>query len=510
MHLRRHLLTTASAICAVSMLAGGAARADGPVSVVATFSVIGDMVERIGGDLVELETLVGPDGDAHVYQPTPQNARAVQDADVMIVNGLEFEGWLDRLAEAADFDGTLVVATTGIDAIPFGEDHDEHHDDEHAGHDDHGHEEHAEHDHEEHAEHDDHDHDHEEHAGHDQDHDKHGEDHAGHDDHGHHGHGAHAFEWGGLFDLEPGTYSWSFAKVGGEYADPAMRMVVLAAADIESVEETAEELLEADAADAKSGGDVLVPASMAYALNFDAAEDMTVFSVSIEEAGTYAFFTEHMPFEFEADEHFFKDVAGVDVEPIAQEPEMDDHDHGHHGHHHGEFDPHAWQTIENAIIYVDNITAALAQADPSNAGTFYENRAAYVAELEALDEEIHDLLDDIPEEKRTVVTSHDAFGYFTVAYDIEFLAPVGLSTESEASAADVAELITQIREEGISAVFVENITDSRLVEQIASETGVTLGGTLYSDALSGADGPAATYIDMMRHNAMTLSAAIGS
>jgi len=193
---------------------------------------------------------------------------------------------------------------------------------------------------------------------------------------------------------------------------------------------------------------------------------------------------------------------------------MDDHDdhyHGdHHGHDHGAFDPHAWQTIENAIIYADNIAAGLAKADPTNAATFHANRAEFVAELEALEAEVDAMMASIPEERRTIVTSHDAFGYMGAHYGLTFEAPQGLSTEAEASAADVAELITQIREEGISAVFVETITDNRLIEQIASETGATIGGTLYSDALSGADGPAATYVDMMRHNAMTLSQALGS
>ena len=116
----------------------------------------------------------------------------------------------------------------------------------------------------------------------------------------------------------------------------------------------------------------------------------------------------------------------------------------------------------------------------------------------------------LPSDRRTVVTSHDAFQYFGRDYGLAFLAPQGLSTESEASAKDVASLIEQMRDEGISAVFIENITDSRLLEQIASETGATIGGTLYPGALSGPEGPAPTYLDMMRHNASTLAQALGS
>jgi len=186
-------------------------------------------------------------------------------------------------------------------------------------------------------------------------------------------------------------------------------------------------------------------------------------------------------------------------------------DAGHdHDHDHGAFDPHAWQSLDNAVTYVDNITAALAQADPDNAGTFYANREAYVTEIEALDAEIHDTVASLPEDRRTVVTSHDAFQYFGRDYGLTFMSPQGISTESEASARDVAQLIETMRAENVGAVFFENITDTRLLEQIADETGATIGGTLYPGALSEPDGPAPTYLDMMRHNATTLSQALGS
>lgn len=362
---RRLLLTTA--LIAASAALPGTVRADEPIKVVATFSILGDMVDAIGGDAIDLSILVGPDGDAHVYQPTPQAAKAVSEADVLIINGLEFEGWLERLTEAASFDGELVVATDGVTALDF---------DEHGDHDDHA--DHAAHDEEKHAEHgqDDHDHDHEKEAGHsDHSHDEHSDDEHGHDDHDH-----------------------------------------------------------------------------------------------------------------------------------AKEAGHDDHA----GHNHGAFDPHAWQSIENAKIYVGNIASGLAQADPDNATVFFTNRASYMEELEALEADVSAMMAALPDEKRTVVTSHDAFGYFAEAYGVTFEAPQGLSTESEVSAADLAKMIEQIKAEGISAVFVESITDNRLMEQIANETGAVIGGTLYSDALSDADGPASTYLDMMRYNAATISQALGS
>ena len=345
---RRALLISATALLALSLSAPAIAQSDRPIPVVATFSILGDMVKRIGGEPIAVTTLVGPNGDAHVYQPTPTDARAVSEATILVVNGLQFEGWLDRLIDASDFDGMRVVATEGIEPIAFDDEHDLGDNlDVHA-----------------------------EEAGHDHDHDEHAE----------------------------------------------------AAAHDHDVEHD-------DKAHAKAG-----------------------------------------------------------------------HDH----HDHGAFDPHAWQSLRNAADYVDNITAALAQADPANAADFYQNRAAYVAEIEALDAEIREIVAALPAERRIVVTSHDAFQYFGGEYGLTFIAPQGLSTESEASAKDVARLIQLIRERGIRAVFIENIGDARLLEQIANETGATIGGTLYPDALSGPDGPAPTYLDMMRHNAMTLAQALAS
>ena len=158
---------------------------------------------------------------------------------------------------------------------------------------------------------------------------------------------------------------------------------------------------------------------------------------------------------------------------------------------------------------MDNITAALATADPENAADYYSNRADYIAQIDSLSKEVAVMMSSIPEKKRTVVTPHDAFGYFSQTYDIKFVAPQGLSTDSEISASDVAELIEQIREEGISAVFIESITDNRMIEQIANETGAVVGGTLYSDALSAKEGPASTYLKMFRHNAVTFSSVLG-
>ena len=303
-------LFLAVTVSALSLLPFAAIAQD-KLPVVATFSIIGDKVAHVGGDRVALTTLVGPDGDAHVFAPTPADAQTLAAAKVVFVNGVAFEGWLDRLIEASEYKGAVVVTTTGITLL-----------------------------------------------------------------------------------------------------------------------------------------------------------------------------------EMAADEH------GAEGEAVAEGQE-------------GGRDPHAWQSLANARIYVANIEAGLTAADPDGAATYAANAAAYLAEIDAVEAEVIAAVEALPVERRAIVTSHDAFGYFGATYGLTLHAPEGPSTESEPSAADVATLITQMKAEGIPAVFMENISDTRLLDQITAETGAKIGGTLYSDALSPADGPAGTYLDMMRHNAATLSAALG-
>ncbi|WP_449220422.1 metal ABC transporter substrate-binding protein [Tistrella mobilis] len=314
---RRHLLAAGALVALALRLPVPALAADEPIRVVASFSILGDMVQQVGGDRVRVTTLVGPDGDAHVWQPAPADARTVADADLVVMNGLGFEGWMDRLVQASGYDGPVAVATTGI-----------------------------------------------------------------------------------------------------------------------------------------------VPRQMAEAE--------------------------------EGEENHDHDHAGGE-----------DHDH-----HHGGTDPHAWQSLSNARIYVHNVLEALVAADSDDRPVFEANAAAYLKKIDALDALIRAEIASVPAERRKVVTSHDAFGYFEAAYGVEFLAPVGVSTEAEASAGDVAKLIDQIRAEKIPAVFMENISDPRLLERIASETDARIGGTLYSDALSPVGGPAASYLEMMDYNVRTLVAAL--
>ncbi len=171
-------------------------------------------------------------------------------------------------------------------------------------------------------------------------------------------------------------------------------------------------------------------------------------------------------------------------------------------------DPHAWNSLLNGVVYVQNIEAAMALAAPEHAEEFAANASAYIAELEALDAETKARLADLPANRRTVVTAHDAFGYLADAYGLTFLAPVGIDTEAEPSAQALAALIRQLREQEVAALFVENITSPALVQQISDETGIEIGGRLFSDALSERGGPATSYLSMFEHNLRTLLSAL--
>jgi len=319
---RRLLLGLAGGGISLAMASASAMRAGETLPVVATFSILGDMVKEVGGERVSVTIIVGVNNDAHRFDPTPRDAKALLDARVLVLNGLDFEAWLPRLAQASGFSGLQVLASEGVKVRRLGD----------AG---------------------QHDHDGHEQQGHDH-------------------------------DADPG------------HAQDARREA---------------------------------------------------------------------------------------------------------GHHHGDADPHAWQDLSNGMIYARNIAAGLARADPRNAG-YYEGRAAgYVARMKALDNEIKAAFAAIPRERRRVITSHDAFGYFGDAYGVEFIPVAGLSNQAEPSARDVARIIKIARDSHISGVFIENMTSPALARQIARESGAVMGGTLYADALGPADEPAATYLGMFSWNA---------
>ena len=175
-----------------------------------------------------------------------------------------------------------------------------------------------------------------------------------------------------------------------------------------------------------------------------------------------------------------------------------------------EIDPHAWQSFKNIRIYIDNISRELINLMPEHEKYFVLRRNDYLKKLSKLEINLNDQLSHIPIHKRIVITSHDAFGYLGREFNIQFLAPLGLSLDAEASAEDVANIINQIKEKEVTALFLENINNPKLLQAISLESGIPIGGKLYSDALSGIDGPAGTYINMMRHNVKSLIEAFNS
>jgi zinc/manganese transport system substrate-binding protein len=281
-------------ICVVLAASAAPLHAQDRVNVVASFSILGDFVRNVGGDRVDVATLVGPDGDVHVYTPAPADAKKIADAKLLIINGLGLEGWLPRLLQSSGGKAPIVTVTKGI--VPL-----------------------------------------------------------------------------------------------------------------------------------KAGSDA---------------------------------------------------------------------------------DPHAWQSVANAKIYVINIRDALVAAAPADTEVFRENAKTYSMKLDGLDREVREAVAKILPGRRKVISTHASFGYFASVYGIQFIAPLGVSTESEASARDIAGIITQIKTEKIPAVFLEKISDDRLIRRISAETGARVGGTLYSDSLTGEKGDAPTYIELVRHNIKALTSAL--
>lgn len=276
--------------------------------VVASFSILADMVREVGGDLVEVTSLVGPNADAHGFEPTPSDAKRLAQAKLVVVNGLNFEGWTNRLIKSSGYKGEVVTASKGVNTIP-----------------------------------------------------------------------------------------------------------------------------------------------------------------------------------------------------LPSKSKKDNTSHAHnHGHNHGDIDPHAWQSLDNAKIYVKNISAGLLRALPAQSEQIKAREQAYLKRLDEMNEKARASFAAIPSDKRRAITSHDAFGYLARAYGIQFFSPQGWSTDREASAADVARINRQIRDQNITALFVEQSSDSRLLERIAKDTGVKIGGTLYSDALSAPGTEADTYLKMYAYNVDTL------
>jgi ABC-type Zn2+ transport system substrate-binding protein/surface adhesin len=521
----RLMRIVSTAFLATTILVSSTTLANADVKVIASIKPVHSLVAAVMEGVGKPELLVEGAGSPHTYSLKPSQAKKLQEADLVFWMSHDLEAFLENSIEgiAANATSVPLMDAHGLIKLDFREGgafdahaHDEHDDhDDHKDHDEHGHNDHDDHkkdDHDDHGhdDHDDHkkdDHGHDDHDDHKKDdHDDHG-----HDDHAGHGHGDHAFEWAGVFELSAGTYKWSFAKVDGAYADPAMKMAIVASDHIEDSEEAAEAMLESDDTNSSVNNDVLRVSDKAYTLNFDDTKDMTVFTVKIEKDGAYTFFTEHMPFEFEASEHFFKDLAGADVEPIAQEPDMGHHDehHGEHAHkghddhddhgHHGT-DPHVWLDPVNAKAMIHEIEEALIEADPANASAYEANAEAMMSKLDNLVAEIDAELQ--PVKGRGYVVFHDAYQYFENRFGVSAVGSITVSPEVLPGAERVAELREKVRNLDATCVFSEPQFEPKLVMTITENTNA---GTGVLDPLGASidDGPE-LYFTLIRNMAKSL------
>ena len=426
------------------------------VKVVTTIQPLHSLISNVMGDKGKLDLILEGTASPHSFTLKPSHAKMLENADAIFWIDKDLESFLEKPLKSIPKKAKVIhlMDLSSLEIHKFREKNIYGGHDDHDDHDKHGHKE------DKHAKHDDHD--------------KHGhkeDKHAKHDDHDKHGHGEGAFEWAGLFELKAGTYNWSFSKVDGGYADPAMKMVIIETKDIHDSEELAEKLLEAKTSDNKSNGSVLTAKDISYTLNFDESKNVTSFKVEIKKDGKYAFFTEHMPFEFEANEHFFKDKSGNDIEPIAQEPsEGGGHHHGH-AHAHGEFDVHIWLDPNNAKVIVKEVAEELASLDSKNSNFYKMNAKNTVNKLDNLINKI----DKSINKKASFVTFHDAYQYFEKRFGVEALGALTINTDIQPGAKQIAEIKDLVEDKNIKCIFSEPQFNPKLINMIAKSTGAKTG-----------------------------------
>ncbi len=164
------------------------------------------------------------------------------------------------------------------------------------------------------------------------------------------------------------------------------------------------------------------------------------------------------------------------------------------------YDPHAWMDLAKAQTYITNILQGLIEIDPVNKGYYEENYRNYSQELKDLDAYISKRILEIPEEKRLIVTSHDAFSYYGKRYGLDVQGIIGISTESEAQTSDIVRISNSIKSSGVPAIFVESTINPKLIKQIATDNGVAIGGSLYADSIGEKGSNGSTYLKMMKSN----------
>ena len=440
-------------------------------SYVAVEPLVCDLVKSIASPSDEVTCLVDRKQDVHDFKINPRQAQLLNNADKVFTLGKEMT------PSMRNWESKKQTVVIGVSAINV----DEHSD--HAGHDDH-------------AEHSAKVDNHSDHGGHD-DH----SDHGGHDDHA-----EGAFEWAGKFQLSKGSYKWSFAKVDGEYADPAMKMVILKSNDIEESEDLAKELLGSRFSTKRNNNGTLTASNKAFVLNFDQRKESTVFNVEIKEDGQYTFFTEHMPFEFEANEHFLKDALNSDVEPIAQVP---DEGEGHHHHDHGGLDPHVWHDPHN-IIKMGNVINVSLKKDASKRSIRKQiNERFEKADsiLEDLDSWIVEQVGSIPEENRVIVSKHKAMEYYGDAFGFETISLLDfLGDSSSLRPENIKSVLKELKEDNVLALFPEQKPASKLLRNLSRQSSIPISSDqIFVDGLM-MDG---NTVSVAVHNTCTIVDSLG-
>ena len=438
--------------------------AQAEINVVASVKPLHSLVSGVTEGVQKPDLIVKGAASPHTYSLKPSQAKQLEEADLVFWMGHELESFLEQPLEAIATKAKVVelIDSQGLKRLDMREGgaFDDH------GHDDHGQGEHSE---------------------------------EGHDDHAGEG---HAFEWAGIFKLSAEDYTWTFAKVDGDYADPMMKMVFLRTSSggeegIEEQEEVAERLIKQQSSVRRNHNGRLIPdEENAYQLVFDANRNVTKMRINIKKEGYYAFFTEHMPFEFEAGEHFLKNVSGKDIEPTAQEPEA-----GHHDHHgHGEFDVHVWLDPENAKVLVQEIKEALVELDPSNAGKYEANAKNLMLKLDRLISEISVKL--ASSKGKGFVVFHDAYQYFEERFGMTAVGSITVSPEVVPGASRIRELKDKIVELNAHCVFSEPQFQPKIVFTVAEGTKANTG-VLDPLGASIADGPE-LYFTLIRDMATSL------
>jgi len=429
-------------------------------AIVAIEPLVCDLVKAIAPPSKQVKCLIGRKVDVHDVKFSPRQAQALNNASQVFTLGQEMTPAIKKWQD------NPITTVVGVSAIEIDD-------------------------------HDDHD-DHDEHSS---------EKHDDHDDHGK-GHGEEAFEWAGVFELSPGTYTWSFAKVDGDYADPAMKMVILKSGDIEASEELAEELLESKNSEFKRNNDQLVAQEKAYILTFNERKESTTFNVEIKKAGKYVFFTEHMPFEFEADEHFFKDVSGDDVEPIAQVPDEGD---DHHHHDHGGADPHIWHDPHNIIkmgnIISRSIKKNMSFFDRENRKIVSERSKSVNSILEDLDQWTQRQVSTIPSNQRTIVSKHKAMEYYGDAFGLKTISLLDfLGHSASLRPQTIVRVLGELKEENVKVLFAEQKPPSKLLKNLSRQTSTPIAKQqIYVDGLM----PTGNTISVAVHNTCSIVNSLG-